>query len=311
MASSSVFEMISASLGKSLETIIIPNFVEVAVNVASQFGEEPPSQDSMKVLFEDAFKKALSNPGKKKASKPKSPKTAKKQAEPKVTQPKEPKSPKAKRTPAPKPQWVTLNEMEALLNAEDKKYYCGFVADRGPNKGKFCGTVLTEEHKNCGDLSENGWVPHSPQKEFDEVGQVGHKMRCKKCWAKGKKGCYRKEGSAEKSYPEAFAKASAEINEESLPEIPDVPNDDIIPPVETSENVEEELVEEELVEEELVEEELVEEKSNDGSDDAEDRNSDDELEELEEEDSGDGSDEPSTEDILDGLINDGPAIEGM
>ena len=65
MASSTVFDLISVSLGKSLESIIIPNFVDVAVAVASEFGDEPPSKDSMKLLFEGAFKNALSNPGKK------------------------------------------------------------------------------------------------------------------------------------------------------------------------------------------------------------------------------------------------------
>ena len=305
MASTTVFELISASLGKSLETIMIPNFAEVAAQVASQFGEEPPSQDSMKVLFEDAFKKSLANPGKKKVMKPKtpkSPKTPKKETSEKKekapAKPKTPKSPKAKRTPVPKPQWVTLNEMEQLLNADDKQYFCGFVADRGPNKGKFCATVLTEEHKNCGTLTADGWTSHTPEKEFESVEQIGHKMRCKKCWAKGKNGCYRKEGSAEKTYPEAFAKAQAELEQESIPEIPDVPNDDIVTPVETT------------VETNEIEEEPVEEKTEDGSDKSEVEETDNELEEVEEE-TGDGSDEPTTEELLDGLLDDGPVIEGM
>ena len=161
MASSTVFDLISVSLGKSLESIIIPNFVDVAVAVASEFGDEPPSKDSMKLLFEGAFKKALSNPGKKVAEK-------------KVVEKKEKVSPKpkAKKAPAPKPQWLSLAEMKEQLS-EEKHHFCGFVADRGPNKGKFCATILTEEHKNCGNFTEDGWVPHSP-----DIAKMAQQRRC-------------------------------------------------------------------------------------------------------------------------------------
>jgi len=246
MTSSTIFELLSISLGKSLEQIVVPNFVEAAVKVASEFGDEPPSRDSMQVLFEVAFKNALSNVGKKVEPKKVEPK---KKAEPKT-----PKSPKVKRTPAPKPQWFTLNEMKEVLTGEN--HYCGFVAGRGPNKNKFCATVLTEEHKNCGVIGKDGWVPHTPEKELEEVGGIGHKMRCKKCWAKGKNDDegYRKEGSLEKAYPDAFI-----VEEEQVEE--DDGEDD------TEEQVEEEQVEEEQVEEEQVEEEQVEE--DDGGDDTE------------------------------------------
>ena len=274
MTSSTIFELLSISLGKSLEQIVVPNFVEAAVKVASEFGDEPPSRDSMQVLFEVAFKNALSNVGKKVEPKKVEPK---KKAEPKT-----PKSPKVKRTPAPKPQWFTLNEMKEVLTGEN--HYCGFVAGRGPNKNKFCATVLTEEHKNCGVIGKDGWVPHTPEKELEEVGGIGHKMRCKKCWAKGKNDDegYRKEGSLEKAYPDAFIVEEEQVEEEQ---------------------VEEEQVEEEQVEEEQVEEEQVEE--DDGGDDTEEQVEEEveeeQVEEEVEEEQVDGGDD--TEALLDGLLD--------
>ena len=262
MASSTVFDLISTSLGKSLETIIIPNFVDVAVAVASEFGDEPPSKDSMKLLFEGAFKKALSNPGKKAAVKPKSPKKTTSEKKEKAS----PK-PKVKKIVAPKQQWLTLCEMKEQL-AEEKNYFCGFVADRGPNKGKFCATVLTEEHKNCGTLSADGWVSHTPDAELDIVEKVGSRMRCKKCWSKGKNGCYRKEGAAEKMYANKF---EAQKSGSDLPEIPGAPNDDIKEPTAEA----------------LVESQ----KSNEDE------------EELEEMTGSDDEEETKTEDLLDGLLD--------
>ena len=38
--------------------------------------------------------------------------------------------------------------------APENKMYCSYVADKGKNKGKFCGTLLTEEHKNCGNFDD-------------------------------------------------------------------------------------------------------------------------------------------------------------
>ncbi len=267
-----VFDLISDSLGKTIESIMIPNFADVAADVASQFGEEPPSRDSMKVLFVDAFKKVLANPGKVTQTKPK---TVKKKAEKKE---KESPKPKVKKTPAPKPQWLSLNEMKEQLDGT--KHFCGFVADRGPNKGKFCATVLTEEHKNCGTMSADGWVPHNPEKELDAVEGQGSSMRCKKCWAKGKNGCYRKEGAAEKMYAEEFAQVAADI-----PEIPDAPNDDIKEPVE----------------------ELVNGISSVSisNDDDENEDSDEELEECP------SDNEENTEDLLNGLLDNGPVIDEM
>ena len=270
MASSTVFDLISVSLGKSLETIIIPNFVDVAVTVASGFGDEPPSKDSMKLLFEDAFKKALSNPGKKASSKAKtSNKEEKKEKKEKKASPK----PKVKKAPAPKPQWLSLVEMKEKLS-EEKTFFCGFVADRGPNKGKFCATVLSEEHNNCGVLTEDGWVPHTPEKELESVGGSGASMRCKKCWSKGKNGCYRKEGVAEKMYSEEFSK----VQVPDLPEVPEVPNDDISEPEENEVNEEQDEEQDEYQ-----------------------CNTDDEDNEGKEED-----DDVSTDDLLEGLIDDEP-----
>ena len=268
MASSTVFDLISVSLGKSLESIIIPNFVDVAVAVASEFGDEPPSKDSMKLLFEGAFKKALSTPGKKVSEK----------KEKKVVEKKEKESPKpkVKKTPAPKPQWLSLVDMKEQLS-EEKHHFCGFVADRGPNKGKFCATVLTEEHNNCGNFTDGDWVPHSPDAEFESVDKSGCRMRCKKCWSKGKNGHYRKDGAAEKMYAEEF---EAQSNVEDLPEVPDVPNDDITEPTQ------EELVEAEQTNQE--EEELNEEE-----------------EELNEED------ETDTADLLEGLLDTDGQVDDM
>ena len=275
MASSTVFDLISVSLGKSLETIIIPNFVAVAVAVASEFGDEPPSKDSMKILFEGAFKKALSNPGNKVSTKsPKSPKSPKSSDKKEKMTPK----PKVKKAPTPKPQWLSLNDMKEQL-VDKKHFYCGFVADRGPNKGKFCGTILTEEHKNCGNLTNDGWTSHTPDEEFSIVGD-GCKMRCKKCWTKGKNGCYRKEGAAEKMYSEEFKTQRKIVND--LPEVPEVPNDDIIEPTE----------------EELIQAQ----KTNDEEE---------ELEQMSDSDNEEDNEE-KTEDILDGLLdNDGPIIDSI
>ena len=281
MASSTVFDLLSVSLGKSIETIMIPNFAEVAAQVASQFGDEPPSQDSMKVLFIDAFKKSLANPGKK-TTKPKTPKKTEKtsdktESKPKSPKkPKTPKSPKAKRTPAPKPQWLSLSEMKEQLDGS--QHFCGFVADRGPNKGKFCATVLTEEHKNCGILTADGWTPHTPEQEFESVDKIGHKMRCKKCWAKNKTGCYRKQGAAEKMYSEEFDKAEKEIDD--IPEIPDVPNDDV-----------KNSSEDESVDDCFTKDPKTYDQETDDEDELEECPSDDEQEQ-------------STEELLDGLLDD-------
>jgi len=39
-------------------------------------------------------------------------------------------------------------EMEQNLIQNKTKTFCTFVAERGPNKGKFCACELTEEAKN-------------------------------------------------------------------------------------------------------------------------------------------------------------------
>ena len=278
MASSTVFDLISASLGKSLEQIIIPKFAEIAVskynNMLIEY-EAPdlfPDENSQKVLFEIAFKEALANPGKKSSTKSKTTKNETSEKKEKAS----PK-PKVKKTPAPKPQWLSLSEMKEHLDGT--QHFCGFVADRGPNKGKFCATVLTEEHKNCGTMSADGWVPHTPEKEFEEVGNQGARMRCKKCWAKGKNGCYRKEGAAEKLYADEFAKAA------ELPEIPEVPNSDINEPVE----------------------ELTDAMSSVTIEDKYSHNTDDEMEECpsdnEMEECPSDDEEENTENLLDGLLD--------
>ena len=266
----SVFELLSANLGKAVEGIMIPIFAEVAAKVASEFGEEPPSQDSMKVLFEDAFKKSLANPGKSKAKA-----APKKKNSDKVK--KEPVK-KVKKGPTPKPQWLTNQEMHELLKEEKGEYYCGFVADRGPNKGKYCATVLTEVHKNCGELTEDGWNHHAPEDEFKAVGDIGVKMRCKKCWAKGKNGCYRKEGGYEKFYNKVEDK-KPEVKVEDLPEVETAENDGTDDETQPPKS-----------------DELYEQTTDDENDEVEDDN------DEKEEDNNDEQDTENPLDVLDGLI---------
>lgn len=111
------------------------------------------------------------------------------------------KKPKPKKAPVPKQLWVDFEESKTMR--QDGKLYCSYVADKGKNKGKFCGTILTEEHKNCGKYNEEcEWVPHTPQEELNDVDGVFRNMRCKKCWTKGKDDNYRKFGSYDKMYLE-------------------------------------------------------------------------------------------------------------
>jgi hypothetical protein len=211
MSSTTVFDIISLKINKVLAQDLIPRFCEAAVDVASNFGDEPPSKDSMQILFEDAFKKVLETPRKKKVSES-SDKVIKKGKSPR-SQLKNVK----KSSPAPKPQWLTRKEMEDTIEKDSNRYYCGFVADRGPNKSKFCACELTEEAKNCGEYKEDKWIPHPPSAEGET-----HEARCKKCWAKGKNGTYRKVGAFNKFYN----KVEIEIPKLKIPdkeEIPDIP----------------------------------------------------------------------------------------
>ena len=232
MASATVFEMISLKLNKVLAQDLIPKFCEAAVEVASNFGEEPPSKDSMQVLFEDAFKKVLETPRKKK-EKTSSPKAEKPKKEKKEKKASTPKKKTDKKTPVPNPQWLTKQEMENLLEENPgERYFCGFVADRGSNKGKFCACELKEEAKNCGILTEDGWEPHSPTKEL-EIVEDQNKVRCKKCWANGKNGTYRKIGAFDKLYnkvevesPKPKKKSEKKEKKEEIPEIPKIPDEE-------------------------------------------------------------------------------------
>ena len=271
MASATVFDLLSQNLNKTLEKILIPKFSEVAAEVAMNFGDEPPSKESMAVLFEDAFKKIMSSP--KKPASPKKEKVVK----PKVTKPK-----KAK-TPAPKSKWVSKKEMEDLLiENEGQKYFCGFVADRGPNKGKFCACELTTEAKNCGTMSDDKeWTPHSPDEEITAVGGEQNKVRCKSCWAAGKNGAYRKIGGFDKLYnkvdvesPKPKKKsAKKEKKQDEVPEVPESPVED------SSSDVIEPKDEEPQEDEEKYENE------------------------TDNEEESDNEDNESTEDILDGLLD--------
>ena len=106
---------------------------------------------------------------------------------------------KKKKAPVPKQLWVDFEESKQMR--EEGKMYCSYVADKGKNKGKFCGTILTEEHKNCGNFDDEGnWEPHKPEDELNSVENDFRNMRCKKCWTKGKNNNYRKIGSYDKMY---------------------------------------------------------------------------------------------------------------
>jgi len=158
------------------------------------------------------------------------------------------------------------------------KYFCGFVADRGANKGKYCCTMLTEEHKNCGSYDGDTWVPHSPEKEFEEVG-VGHNMRCKKCWAKNKDGHSRKTGAYDKLYKTSVEDTN-DSNVEDLPEIPELPDANVIEaPVDVA-DVE----------------------VNAGGDDYENATDDEDDEDNVEDDGGDDVTTEDTDALLDGLL---------
>ena len=215
MSSTTVFDIISLKLNKVLAQDLIPRFCEAAVDVASNFGEEPPSKDSMHILFEDAFKKVLET------SRNKKEKTSSDKVIKKGKSPRSQLKNVRKSSPAPKSQWLTKKEMEDTIEKDSNRYYCGFVADRGPNKGKFCACELTEEAKNCGEYKEDEWIPHPPSAEGET-----HEARCKKCWAKGKNGTYRKVGAFNKFYNKVEIenpKMKKDISpKEEIPDIPEV-----------------------------------------------------------------------------------------
>lgn len=306
MASSTAFDLIAASFGKTIEKLLVPSLAEVAVDVTLGFGEEPPSKDSMKLLFEEAFKKALNNPTKKstptkKDSKPKAKKTSDKSDESSdesVSKPSKPvkakkaSTPKPKKAPAPKPQWLSHNDVTEQLKDGGElngKYFCGFVADRGANKGKYCCTLLTEEHNNCGKYDGDTWVPHTPEQELEEVG-VGHSMRCKKCWAKNKEGHSRKPGAYDKLYKASVEETEDDVAVNDLPEVPELPVDNLIEaPVEELEHITDGA-------DVLVEESFVDQDGNainDGGDDEYNADTNGEEEDVALE---------NTEDLLDGLL---------
>ena len=205
--------MTSAFMGKLtglLERELIPKFSDAAADVLLGLGDELPSKESIVILLEEAFKKVLGSPNKagskKKASEPK-----------KVTKKKVTK----KKAAAPKQKWATKEEMEALLGSGEK-CFCGFVADRGPNKGKFCACEITEEAQNCGVMTDDKvWTPHTIEEEKKLVGEPYHKVRCKKCWAVGKDGAYRKEGAYDRMY-----NVVEEDVEDEIPDIPELPEND-------------------------------------------------------------------------------------
>jgi len=209
---------ISAFFGKLtglLEKELIPKFSDAAAELFMGLGDEPPSKESIVILLEEAFKKVLGSPNK-----------SKKSPEPKK------KVTKKKAKAAPKQKWVTRDEMEILLG-EGEKCFCGFVAVRGPNKGKFCACEITDEAQNCGVMSaERVWVPHTIEDERRLVGEPYHNVRCRKCWAVGKDGAYRKEGAYDRMYNNNVIEdvdIDVEVKIPDIPELPETDPDDIDP----------------------------------------------------------------------------------
>ena len=217
----SVYDAIQQKLTAVLTKELLPKLAEVATEIVLNLGDEPPSKDSINILFEDAFRKVLDSP--------KSSKTAK------AALPK-PKSPKKKsnKDTAPKPpksKWIDLGQMKEQLNQNDgKKYFCGFVADRGPNKRMFCGVELGLSN-NCGVMSnDKEWTPHTPEEEKSQVENL-RDMRCKHCWAVGKNGAYRKQGGFMKFYSDELIEpeAAEEPEPEAAEDPPDSPSYDPYP----------------------------------------------------------------------------------
>ena len=289
MSSTTILELISSKVNQIIAKELIPKFSEVAAEVVSNFGDEPPSKESMTILFQDAFAKILTKPKEKKVKEPKE----KKAKEPKEKKAKEPKEKKEKKI-VPKPQWLTKKEMEeTLVENEGQKYYCGFVAERGPNKGKFCACELTEEAKNCGIMTDDKeWKPHSPEEEVKESGGKLH-ARCKKCWTTGKNGSYRKVGAYDKMYnpvkpesPKPKKKSTKKEKKDEIPEIPQLPQDNEIKVEDDEEDNEIKVEDEDIYGAETEEEPEVE-------DTAEEPEEEPEVEDTAE----------SVEDILDGLLD--------
>lgn len=188
----SLYDTIQKKLTSILTKELLPKLAEAATEIALNLGDEPPAKESINLLFQDAFRKVLDSP----KTTTKSPKAAAKKKEPKVTKPQ-------------KSKWIDLSEMKKQLEESDgTKYYCGFVADRGPNKRKFCGVQLVGI--NCGSMSDDKeWTPHTPEQESEQV-DTFRDMRCKNCWAVGKSGSYRKPGGFMKFYSDELVDSEPE-----------------------------------------------------------------------------------------------------
>lgn len=197
----SLYDTIQKKLTSILTKELLPKLAEAATEIALNLGDEPPAKESINLLFEDAFRKVLDSP-KTTTKSPKAASKKKKEKEANVTKPQ-------------KSKWIDLSEMKKQLEESDgKKYYCGFVADRGPNKRKFCGVELVGI--NCGSMSDDKeWTPHTPEQESQQV-DTFRDMRCKNCWAVGKSGAYRKPGGFMKFYSDELVDPEPELTEEQI-----------------------------------------------------------------------------------------------
>ena len=205
----SLTESFAMEIQKHFIKKYLPILAKAAAETVDAGGIEGKDMDETCEIFNNVFDKVMSGDlviqkkgGKKKIAKKKKKSDKKENESDDEEQPKEKKSaPKAKKTPVPKQLWVDFEESKTMR--QENKMYCSYVADKGKNKGKFCGTILTEEHKNCGNFDEEGnWEPHKPEDELNTVEGNCRSMRCKKCWTKGKDNNYRKIGAYDKMYLE-------------------------------------------------------------------------------------------------------------
>lgn len=207
----SLYDAIQQKLTAVLTKELLPKLAEAATEIALNLGDEPPSKDSINILFEDAFRKVLDSPKTTKTS-PKSKTTSGKKKQSKDSVPTKPQ----------KSKWIDLAAMKQQLQESDgKKYFCGFVADRGPHKRMFCGVELIG--LNCGTMSDDKqWTPHSPEEEKAAV-ETMRDLRCKNCWAVGKNGAYRKKGGFTKFYSDELISDEPEPEPEPTEDPPQSP----------------------------------------------------------------------------------------
>jgi len=163
---------------REIRKAVIPELTDVIVKIILGFEGTIPTEDSIRKRIKEECDVLLGSTASSSASSSASSKQKKKQKQ--------------------KQKWLTEEEMKAEYS--NTEYMCSFVADRGPNKGRFCGCPLTESDSNCGTMdTERNWIPHTPEEEYKSVPSRSG-ARCKNCWAVGKSGAYRKIGGYDKYY---------------------------------------------------------------------------------------------------------------